>query len=93
VAVSVEADETGIRSARIVASAATEKAVRLRAAEQCLSGAAPDEKKLRRAGEVAADEVECISDVRGSAAYKRELIRGHVQRALQAGLGRPETTH
>jgi carbon-monoxide dehydrogenase medium subunit len=93
VAVSVEADETGIRSARIVASAATEKAVRLRAAEQCLFGAALDEKTLRRAGQAAADEIECISDVRGSAAYKRELMRVHVPRALETALGRPETTH
>jgi carbon-monoxide dehydrogenase medium subunit len=92
-AVSVEADETGIRSARIVVSAATEKAVRLRAAEQCLCGTALDEKTLRRAGETAADEVECISDLRGSATYKRELVRVHVQRALQAGLGRAGTTH
>jgi carbon-monoxide dehydrogenase medium subunit len=92
-AVSVEADETGIRSARIVVSAATEKAVRLRAAEQCLCGTALDEKTLRRAGETAADEVECISDLRGSATYKRELVRVLVQRALQAGLGRAGTTH
>jgi len=93
VAVSVEADETGIRSARIVVSAATEKAVRLRATEQSLFGAAPDEGTLKRAGDAAADEVECISDVRGSATYKRELMRVHVQRALQTALGRAGTTH
>jgi CO/xanthine dehydrogenase FAD-binding subunit len=41
---------------------------------------------LARAGEAAADEAECISDVRGSAAYKRELTRVHVGRALRQAL-------
>jgi carbon-monoxide dehydrogenase medium subunit len=93
VAVSVETDGTKVRSARIVVSAATEKAVRLRAAEQCLAGATCDEKVLMRAGDAAADAVECISDVRGSAAYKRELTRVHVRRALQAALASAGGTH
>ena len=33
---------------------------------------------LARAGDAAAEEAECISDVRGSAAYKRELLRVYV---------------
>jgi aerobic carbon-monoxide dehydrogenase medium subunit len=52
-----------------------------------LAGATIDEKALARAGEAAAEEAECISDVRGSAAYKRELTRVYVGRALRQALG------
>ncbi len=93
VAVSLQRDNAKIRSARIVVSAATEKAIRLRAAEQCLADATFDEKALMRAGDAAADEVECISDVRGSAAYKRELTRVHVRRALQDALAPTGAAH
>ena len=49
---------------------------------------------LARAGDAAADEAECISDVRGSAAYKRELVRVYVARAVRAGARRAtELTH
>ena len=51
-----------------------------------IAGADVDNKSLARAGDAAADEVECISDVRGSAAYKRELVRVFVARALRQAL-------
>jgi carbon-monoxide dehydrogenase medium subunit len=54
--------------------------------ERLLAGTSIDEKMLARAGDAAADEAECISDVRGSAAYKRELTRVHVGRALRQAL-------
>ena len=60
--------------------------MRLEAAEQVLAGATPDDATLRRAGDAAAETVECIADVRGSAAYKRELIRVHVARAARQAL-------
>ena len=41
---------------------------------------------LAQAGEAAVAEVECISDVRGSAAYKRELLRVYVARAVRQAL-------
>jgi carbon-monoxide dehydrogenase medium subunit len=86
VAVSLEREGSAIKSARVVVSAATEKAMRLAASEQALAGADIDNKSLARAGDAAADEVECISDVRGSAAYKRELVRVFVVRALRQAL-------
>ena len=57
-----------------------------RRAEQALAGARIDDTALARAGEAAAEEVECISDVRGSAAYKRELVRVYVARAVRQAL-------
>jgi carbon-monoxide dehydrogenase medium subunit len=86
VAVSLQTEGASIRSARVVVSAATEKAMRLTAAEQALAGAQADDKTLAGAGDAAADTVECISDVRGSAAYKRELVRVFVRRALRQAL-------
>jgi carbon-monoxide dehydrogenase medium subunit len=82
VAVSFEADGAAIRTPRVVVSAATEKAIRLRGAEEILSGATLDDALLARAGDAAADEAETISDVRGSAPYKRELLRVYVRRAV-----------
>jgi carbon-monoxide dehydrogenase medium subunit len=84
VAVVLEEDAGTIRSARIVASAATEKATRLKAAEAVLNGHRVDEAIVRRAADAAADEAEFVSDVRGSVPYKRELMRVYVQRAVHA---------
>jgi len=83
VAVSLEADGQAIRAPRVVVSAATEKAIRLKGAEEVLSGATIDDAVLARAGDAAADEAETISDVRGSAPYKRELLRVYVRRAIR----------
>jgi aerobic carbon-monoxide dehydrogenase medium subunit len=83
VAVSFEADGKAIRAPRVVVSAATEKATRLNGAEAVLSDAAVDDALLARAGDAAANEAETISDVRGSAPYKRELLRVYVNRAVR----------
>jgi aerobic carbon-monoxide dehydrogenase medium subunit len=86
VAVALEVEGQAVKSARVVVSAATEKAVRLKSAEQALAGASIDDKLLARAGDAAATEAETISDVRGSAAYKRELVRVYVARAVRAAM-------
>jgi carbon-monoxide dehydrogenase medium subunit len=91
VAVALDADGGTIKSARVVVSAATEKAARLKTAEQALAGGTVDDKTLARAGDAAADEAECISDVRGSAAYKRELIRVYVGRAVRQAINNGAT--
>jgi aerobic carbon-monoxide dehydrogenase medium subunit len=67
--------------------------VRLTPSEQALAGAPIDDKTLARAGDAAADVVECISDVRGSAAYKRELVRVFVRRALRQALDGEAAVH
>jgi aerobic carbon-monoxide dehydrogenase medium subunit len=81
VAVSVDSE-----GSRIVISAATERPVRLPGAEATLRDGR-DEAALRRAGDAAAEEAETISDGQGSAAYKRQLVRVYVRRALAAALG------
>ncbi|HEY2229889.1 MAG TPA: xanthine dehydrogenase family protein subunit M [Xanthobacteraceae bacterium] len=92
VAVSLAPDGAAPRAARIVISAATEKPVRLPAAEAALADGG-GEAALRRAGDAAADQAETISDGQGSAAYKRQLVRVYVRRALSAALGRTGVTH
>jgi aerobic carbon-monoxide dehydrogenase medium subunit len=86
VAVSVESAGDTLRDAIVVASAATTKATRLKSAEDALGGARLDDAALKRAGEAGAAEADIISDVRGSAAYKRELVRVHIGRAVRQAL-------
>jgi carbon-monoxide dehydrogenase medium subunit len=86
IAVVIVNEADTIKSARIVASAATEKAVRLTSAETILKGNRIDAKLVRRAADAAVEDVEFVSDVRGSAPYKRELMRVYVQRAVHAAL-------
>ena len=86
VAVVIEGDANTARSVRIVASAATEKATRLKSAEAVLSGNRMDDRLIRRAADAAAEEAELVSDVRGSVPYKSELMRVYVQRAVRAAL-------
>jgi carbon-monoxide dehydrogenase medium subunit len=74
-----------IRSPCVIVSAATEKVTRLFETEKILDGASADEKTARRAGDAAAEEVEFLSDAHGSAAYKKELLRVHLARALRQG--------
>ncbi|OGA23785.1 MAG: molybdopterin dehydrogenase [Betaproteobacteria bacterium RIFCSPLOWO2_02_FULL_67_26] len=79
-----------VRDARIVISAATDTPKRLGAAESALRGARVDDSVLRRAGDAAASEAAVIGDEHGSAAYKRELLRVYVVRAVRAALARNE---
>jgi carbon-monoxide dehydrogenase medium subunit len=91
VAVSVDTAEG--RSARIVLSAATEKAVRASAAEDVLGEGALDPAAVRRAAEAAADTAELIGDAQGSVPYKRELVRVYVERAVRRALGLDGSVH
>jgi aerobic carbon-monoxide dehydrogenase medium subunit len=86
VAVSLEMDNTTIRDARVVISAATEKPTRAAAAESMLRGRPTDATPFRSGAEAAAAEIEVRSDVRGSAAYKKRLIRVYVERAIRHAL-------
>ena len=86
VAVSLQMDGPAVKTADIVISAATEKPTRLAATQKTVAGARLDQTTLGRAGEAAAAEAQTIDDVRGSAAYKRELVRVYVVRALQRAI-------
>jgi carbon-monoxide dehydrogenase medium subunit len=87
VAVVIEREGRSIKSASLVASAATEKATRLKSAEAVLNGQTATDALFRQAGDAAVADVEFVADVRGSAPYKRELLRVYLRRGLSAALG------
>jgi carbon-monoxide dehydrogenase medium subunit len=91
VAVAVDADATRMRDAKIVISAATDRPTRLVAAESVLRGGGINDALLRQAAAAAADEAAVIGDQHGSAAYKQQLVRVYVERALRAALAAPFT--
>jgi carbon-monoxide dehydrogenase medium subunit len=86
VAVSFAFEHNTMRDPVVVVSAATEKVARLPDAETVLDGAAVDDAVLARAGEAAAAEASILADAHGSAAYKRELLRVYVKRAVRRAL-------
>jgi carbon-monoxide dehydrogenase medium subunit len=86
-AVALETEGDAIRTASVVIGAATDKPTRLAAAEGALRGGRADEATLVRAGDAAADELAVVGDARGSAAYKKQLARVYLQRAVRAALG------
>jgi carbon-monoxide dehydrogenase medium subunit len=73
----------GIRNPRLVLSAATDKVTRLAAAESVLEGEEATDAMFAKAAEAAAGEASLLSDAHGSAAYKRELLRVYLVRALR----------
>ena len=93
VAAVIDSDGKSIKSARIVASAATDKATRLKAAEAVVNGKTASDDLPVKAGEAAAAECDYIADVRGSVPYKRELMKVYVRRAIRAALDGKDGAH
>ena len=86
VAVAFGVDSGKLRGVRVVASAATAMLVRLTDAERILDGASADDATLKAAGDAAAAQAPIMGDIRGSVAYKRELLRIGVGRAVRQAL-------
>ena len=89
VAVWYRLGESLIREARIAISAATERPIRAVAAEAALVGSPAESAFFARAADAAAQEIQTLADIRGSASYKREMVRVHVRRALQQAANAP----
>jgi aerobic carbon-monoxide dehydrogenase medium subunit len=62
-------------------------------AEKSLQGKAVDEKNIKEAARIAAEEAEPTEDLRGSVEYKRSLIRVLTARALRQALARAQGEH
>jgi aerobic carbon-monoxide dehydrogenase medium subunit len=86
VAVSFKLAGGAIGDPIVIVSAATEKVTRMANAEKELAGAPPGDAALNRAGDAAAAEVSILPDAHGSAAYKRELLRVYLRRAVRRAL-------
>jgi aerobic carbon-monoxide dehydrogenase medium subunit len=83
VAVWFRVNSNVITDARIAVSAATDRPLRMTAAENLLKNAAPTQESFSKAADAVADEVQPIADLHGSASYKREMVCVHVRRALE----------
>jgi aerobic carbon-monoxide dehydrogenase medium subunit len=62
--------------------------IKARNAEAFLVGKALDESTIRQASEIAAGESQPVDDIRGSAAYKKDLVRVLAARAINLALTR-----
>ena len=81
-------DARTCEQARIVLAAVAPTPVRAEGAEAFLIGRALDETTLAQAGELASQAASPISDVRGSAAYRIELVKVLTRRTLGVALER-----
>lgn len=86
--VQLNADRTRCEQARITLAAVAPTPVRAREAEAFLVGKPLDQTTMAHAGELAAKAAQPISDVRGSAAYRIELVKVLTRRTLQKALER-----
>ena len=83
IAVSFALKDGAVHDPTVVISAATEKVTRLGDAERILHGARLDDALLKRVGDAAAKASVLLTDAHGSAAYKRELLRVYLGRAVR----------
>ena len=86
--VTLDGDGDGGRVAdvRICLASVAPIPVRATSAEQALRGQRPTDEAIRRAAEAAAGDCTPISDVRGSADYRRHLVTVLTERALRAAI-------
>jgi carbon-monoxide dehydrogenase medium subunit len=76
-------DDGTVRTAGIGLTAVSESNVEASEAEEALAGKRLDDSVIGEAAQLAARAANPRSDVRGSADYKRDIVRVYVQRALR----------
>jgi carbon-monoxide dehydrogenase medium subunit len=86
--VQLNTDRTHCEQARITLAAVAPTPLRAREAEAFLVGKPLDQTTIAHAGELAAKAAQPISDVRGSAAYRVEMVKVLTRRTLQKALER-----
>ncbi len=89
VAAMVVIDENEIcKDVKIGLGAVAPTPIRAQAAEALLLNRTPDEKLIKLAGKAAAEAATPITDVRGSAEYRRDLIEVFTRNAIREALAR-----
>ena len=86
VAVQVSLSDGSIGKAGIGLTSVGPRNLKATAAEEALVGQAPSDDVIAAAARLAAEVAEPKSDVRGSAAYKKDMVRVFVQRGLRAAI-------
>jgi carbon-monoxide dehydrogenase medium subunit len=77
------ADDDTVEQAGIALTAVAPTNTRAAAAEEALAGRRLDDAAIRDAARLAAEAAEPFDDVRGSAAYKRNIVRVFTERGLR----------
>jgi carbon-monoxide dehydrogenase medium subunit len=92
VAITMKRDGDITRDVRLVVGAATTVPVRAREAEAFLKGKTMTAAAARQAAEMTAGAIEPISDIRGSADFRRDMVRVVTRRTIErlCGLGAAE---
>jgi aerobic carbon-monoxide dehydrogenase medium subunit len=88
VAVHLHMDGNRIETAGIGLTAVGPTNIKATEAERSLHGKEPTDEVIAGAARLAADAAEPKDDVRGSAAYKKDLVRVFVQRGLKTAVAR-----
>jgi len=88
VAVHVEMDGNKIAKAGIGLTAVGATNIKATAAERALEGHEATDQLIAEAARLAAQAAEPKGDIRGSAEYKKDVVRVFVQRGLHTALGR-----
>ena len=88
VAVQVALEGGKIANAGIGLTAVADRNVKAADAERHLHGKEPTDEVIAEAARLAAEASEPKDDVRGSAAYKKDVVRVFVQRGLKTAIGR-----
>jgi carbon-monoxide dehydrogenase medium subunit len=86
VAAAVTMEGNIIKAARIVLGAVAPVPLRAKQAEEALIGREYSDELLEQVGLAASRECTPISDIRGSAEYRREMIRVFTKRALKSAI-------
>jgi len=88
VAITLSAKHGVCEDVRLGLNSVASTIIHARLAEEALRGKAITDAALREMGEIAATEVDPMDDNRGSADYKREMVKVLVRRAAEEALGR-----
>ena len=88
VAVTLRMKEGICEDVRLGLNSVASTIVRAKQAERALLGKQINDSALREMGEIASTEVDPMDDNRGSAEYKREMVKVLVRRAAQEALQR-----
>jgi aerobic carbon-monoxide dehydrogenase medium subunit len=88
VAMTLRAKAGSCEDVRLALNSVASTIVRAKRAEDVLRGHALSNDVLREAGEIAASEVDPMDDNRGSADYKRDLVKVLVRRAAEQAIER-----
>ncbi len=90
VSVQIEVDGRKVKKAGIGLTSVGATNIKAKKAEQALVGQELTDDVIREAARLAADVADPKDDIRGSAAYKKDLVRVFVQRGLREALGRAQ---